>query len=151
MIFRIFFAPPTPAERQSPRPNLHYIRCPFWTKYDFFLPIFLFGFEDFFSKLWHPHPLGVQYHNQMYTTYRALYGQIMTFFGRYSSVILRILDILWHLPEDNHHDQIYTTSGILVWFWGFWTNYDIFWPIFKCDFGLILSFLDKIWYFWTIF
>ena len=85
------------------------------------------------DKLCHP-PSGHYHYDHIYTFYHALFGQIMTFFSRYSSVSLRILDILWNplppSPGDNHHDQIYITSDMLAWFWGFLSNFDIFWPIF---------------------
>ena len=58
----------------SPRPNVQYISCLFWTNYDDFWPILYFDFEDF--------------------------GQIMTFFCRYSNVILRIdFEFFWQIMK----------------------------------------------------
>ena len=53
-----------------------------------FLAYILGDFEDILP----PPPLGDNHHNQIYTTYGALFEQILTFFGRYPCVILMILD-----------------------------------------------------------
>ena len=78
----------------------------------------------------------------------------MTFFGEYSSVLLKSLDKImtfladilvwfWGLPED-FVPFLYKLwrflADILVWFCGFWTNYAIFCPIFWCDFDWFWEF-----------